>query len=199
MNEPTILKFPAPSAPALVPGAKRRRRRGRRARLADDPGGLERGDRPTAADARSAAERGAPTVGRAGGQESRAGPQESPGRPGTDGVARGPRGAQQPGADEAVPEPAPAADRRRPAAAWTCSTKSWRASPRWRRRSATCCTSPASAIRGASAWIVPALLEEVLQSLAAAACRRRAFRYQIDCPHGPGGERRCATCCGGPC
>ena len=73
--------------------------------------------------------------------------QEPPGRPGTDGLARGPRGAQQPGADEALSQPAAAADQRRLPAAWTCSTKSPPALPPWRRPSATCCTSPATASR----------------------------------------------------
>ena len=79
---------------------------GRARRPADGAGRLAHGHAAPGADARGPARRGPPPDRRAGGQEPRAGPEEPPGRPGPDGLARGPRGAQQPRAGHALPEPA---------------------------------------------------------------------------------------------
>ncbi len=84
---------------------------GRQRRSADDPGRLAHGHAPPGADAQRPARRGPAAHRRTGSQEPRAGPQESPGRPGADGFARGPRGPQQPRAGHALLEPAsPPAD-----------------------------------------------------------------------------------------
>ena len=94
-----------------------RRAARRRAEPGGDSRGVERCDAAAGADARRAARRGGAADRRAGREESRAGPAESAGGSGADGVARGPRGAQQPGAGDSVHEfaaSAPVGRRRQP-------------------------------------------------------------------------------------
>ncbi len=172
--------------------ARRQRQPGNRA------GRLARRHAAAGANAPGAARGGAPSDRRAGGQESRTGPQGSPGRPGADGRARGPRSAQQPGAGHALPEPAAAADRRRTRRAWPCWTRSSWASPRWTPRSTTCCNSPPTAIRSCRPFCCGGLVDEIFVSLAPQLAAQAIEPLQRTCPSGSKSPPT-ATCSAAPC